>query len=109
MNSNSRSFARSYDNRKENKEGIPLERFLEKRKLHLSEWLSQNKIKSVIEAEEKVKSLGICITKESLNQLVNFFEVPIEKIEEQTELPPLTPPDKPKKKKSLEELPTATS
>lgn len=70
------SFGRKYDKR-DLKEGMPLERFLERRKLQLSEWLSDNKIRSVIEAEEKVKTLGICITSESLKDIISYFEKPV--------------------------------
>lgn len=105
MNNSNRFFNRSYDNRKTNKEGIPLERFLEKRKLPLNEWLQQNKIYSVVDAEEKVKSMGICITRQSLTELVNYFETPAEIIKEEN---PQTA-EKPKRKKSLEEPPTASS
>ena len=70
------SFGRKYDKR-DLREGIPLERFLERRKLQLSEWLSDNKIKSVIDAEEKVKTLGICITSQSLKDIITYFEKPV--------------------------------
>lgn len=97
------SFGRKYDKR-DTKEGMPLERFLERRKLELPEWLSDNKIKSVTDAEEKVKTLGICITSKSLKDIIDYFEKPISfdtpnpqpLLETNLELPQ----EKPKKKKA---------
>ena len=71
------SFGRKYDKR-DTKEGMPLERFLERRKLDLVSWLMDNKIKSVVDAEEKVKTLGICITAKSLQDIIDYFEKPIQ-------------------------------
>jgi hypothetical protein len=105
------SLGRKYD-RRDLREGIPLERFLERRNIQLSEWLSANKIKSVIEAEEKVKTLGICITSQSLKDIINYFEKPVsldgpltQPVEERNlELVP----EKPKKKKSTTETSNET-
>lgn len=104
--SNNRSFNRTYDKR-ELREGMPLERFLERRKLDLHGWLQSNQIRSVADAEEKVKGLGICITQASYKQIVSYFETPIENenIEstiQQTEQKPHTKSES-KKKKTLEE------
>ena len=110
--SNSRSFNRTYDKR-ESREGMPLERFLERRKLDLNSWLQNNQIRSVADAEEKVKGLGICITQASYNQIVSYFETPIEN--ENIELTTQHIEQKPqtkteaKKKRTSEESPSTLS
>jgi hypothetical protein len=73
-----KSFARTYI--KDSKEGMPLERFLERRRSTLENWVIENNIKTIVQAEERAKSMGLMITLQVLMRLEEILSPPTKTI-----------------------------
>ena len=85
-----KSFSRNYMPRREDREAIPLEKLLERRRSSLEHWVRENNIYSISQAEEKAKMQGLMITYTTLTRLEQIFEpkaAPITPVATQSEEP----------------------
>jgi hypothetical protein len=69
----SKSFARDYISKKEDKELMSLEKLLQRRRNTLENWVVENNVHNVVQAEERAKTLGVMITFECLTKLEAMF------------------------------------
>lgn len=87
--------------RREDREAMPLEKLLERRRSSLENWVRENGVYSISQAEEKAKTQGLMITYSTLVKLEQIFEPkPVEKVVASTPPAPVSPqPEEPKKRK----------
>jgi hypothetical protein len=94
-----KSFSRNYMPRREDREAMPLEKLLERRRSSLENWVREHGVYSISQAEEKAKIQGLMITYTTLTKLEQIFEPkPVEKVV-QPPTPVITQPEEPKKRK----------
>lgn len=97
-----KSFSRNYMPRREDREAMPLEKLLERRRSSLENWVREHGIYSISQAEEKAKTQGLMITYTTLAKLEQIFESkPVEKVAPPTapSAPVSSQPEEPKKRK----------
>lgn len=93
-----KSFSRNYMPRREDREAMPLEKLLERRRSSLENWVRENGVYSISQAEEKAKIQGLMITYTTLTKLEQIFEPkPVEK--STPPAPVVTQMEEPKKRK----------
>jgi hypothetical protein len=93
-----KSFSRNYMPKREDREAMPLEKLLERRRSSLENWVREHGIYSISQAEEKAKMQGLMITHTTLAKLEQIFEPkPTEKVTPPA--PVASQPEEPKKRK----------
>jgi hypothetical protein len=94
-----KSFSRNYMPRREDREAMPLEKLLERRRSSLEHWVRENGVYSISQAEEKAKTQGLMITYTTLTKLEQIFEPKPAEKPVAVSTPVVSPPEEPKKRK----------
>jgi hypothetical protein len=97
-----KSFSRNYASKREEREAMPLERLLEKRNSSLENWVRENGVYSVSQAEERAKIQGLMITYSTLTKLESLFEAKATGVAAEKSAPQPVVQEESKKRKTKE-------